>query len=290
MAAVPTRATFVIYKDEPSSPTSADSVAADAAAPTTTLLAVVTAGDKENLHPATGRRPTPEEVSGKKRKTGALATKLLIASGKAIPEPHPTPKKRKLSTSSGANRSVEKKEPKREKRATSTARKSKAKAPARVRKATELPKVEEEVQEEEAALREKPEQTGTEAVQAAVDAKCYDLTVLPLADVSKAFEQSPLPEEELVEEEEEEPSEDKVRFAHRYIESSLLRCAHSRNLGRRSCHGGRRAGPPVSYRNSEQTQAHRLFDPGAQAHLFCVYVCITVTRREAIYLVARVKC
>lgn len=209
----PGRASFVIYKDEPSSPIAATEDAVNSASAATNVLAVVTAGDKENLHPVTGRRPTPEEVLGKKRKTGALATKLLIASGKAVPEPQPTSKKRKLSVSSGlsSNRPAEKKEPRKEKRAASTARKTKAKTSTRVRKVTELPKVEEETQVEEVvAHRGQPEPNGTETVQASVDAKCYELTVLPLADVSKAFEQSPLPEEKLLEGDEEELPEDEV--------------------------------------------------------------------------------
>lgn len=212
MSAIPARSTFVIYKDEPSSPTTTKEDVVDSATATVTTLNVVTAGDKENLHPVTGRRPAPEEASGKKRKTGALATKLLLASGKAIPEPHTTPKKRKLSVSSDSNRPAEKREPKKERRAPSVTRKSRTKAPSRVRKHTELPKVEEDVHaEEEVVHLQKTEQNGSQAVQAAVDAKCYDLTVLPLADVSKAFEQSPPPDEKLVEvEDDEEVTEEEV--------------------------------------------------------------------------------
>lgn len=227
MTAAAARVSFVIYQDEPSSPASSSEELTDSIHSVTTTLAVVTAGDKENLHPVTGRRPTPEEVLGKKRKTGALATKLLIASGKAAPELHSTPKKRKLSVSSGLNRPIEKKEPKKEKRAGSISRKSsKIKAPSRVRKATELPKVEEELHvEEDATPQEKTEPGDTEAVQAAVDAKCYDLTVLPLADVSKAFEQSPPPEEKLVEDEEAEMSEDEVCLPYQSVSpSSILSC------------------------------------------------------------------
>lgn len=222
MTAAPARASFVIYKDEPSSPAATSEDVVDAADAATSVLAVVTAGDKENLHPVTGRRPTPEEVLSKKRKPGALATKLLIAVGKAIPEPHPTPKKRKLSVSSGLNRPIENKDAKKEKRTPSTTRKSKAKPSGRVRKVAELPKVEEEVHvEEDAAPQERGEPGGAEAVQAAVDAKCYDLTVLPLADVSKAFEQSPPSEEKLIEGEEDELPEEEVCDVECYCRSYL---------------------------------------------------------------------
>lgn len=213
MTTIPTRARFVIYRDEPSSPTTDDKTTSTSASTAATVLAIVTAGDKENLHPLTGRRPTSEDASGKKRKTNALATKLLIAAGKGIPEPHTSPKKRKLSAVLGSNRFVEKKEPKKEKRTMRASRTHKARASSRVQKATDLPRLDEEVRlEEEVAPREQTgTQDGSETVQATADAKCYDLTVLPLADVSKAFEQTPALEEKLVEGDEDDVSEDEVR-------------------------------------------------------------------------------
>jgi len=205
MSAATVCPSFVIFKDEPSSPTRVDEE--ETVKSTTTVVAVVTAGDKENLHPVTGRRPSTEEVSDKKRKTGALATKLLKISSRAAPEPHPSPKKRKLSVSSSTNCLLEKKE----KRSASVTRRHKSKPAMRGRKTiAELPKVEEEVHAEVHEELHKPKDSPDkkDGIRASADSKCYDLTVLPLADVSKAFEQSPPPEEELVDGEESDVPQD----------------------------------------------------------------------------------
>lgn len=63
----------------------------------------------------------------------------------------------------------------------------------RVRKATGLAKVDEEVEEEKESEPAK-EKGHRNISQAEVDSRCYELTVMPLADLSKAYEQSPPPE------------------------------------------------------------------------------------------------
>lgn len=181
------RASFVIYKDEPDAPSAKRKTSpTPLGTRTNTRVVVVTAGDKENLHPLTGRRPNTEENTGKKRKTAnVLATKLLVASGKLLVDPA-LPKKRRLGAPASAAEAGEKTE-KEKKRA--PPRKSQSQRPARVRKATELPKLEEVVEEgEEKECAE--EEKIAKITQAAVDARCYELTVLPLADLSKAYEQS----------------------------------------------------------------------------------------------------
>ena len=179
MAAPPRRATFVIYVDEPASLSSAAKGKSRALGTRTNLrVTIATAGDKENLHPLTGRRPNTDAVPGKKRKTTALATKLLVVPSKATAES----KKRKLAGAVGEEK--EKKE--------KTKRTRKA---SRVVKAPELPKVDEEA-EEKVAEEQKEEKTLAEIVQASVDARCYDLTVLPLADVTEAYEHTGFPTKE----------------------------------------------------------------------------------------------
>ncbi|KAI0346143.1 hypothetical protein BDW22DRAFT_1388046 [Trametopsis cervina] len=191
MAAVTARASFIVFKDEPS-PSPKEAAKLEATVSASSVLAIVTAKDKENLHPLTGRKSQNEDTSLKKSKTSALATKLLVASGKALPEPHASPKKRRLSTSSDTSRPSVKREAKKEKRASSLPRKLGAKPSGRTRRTIDLPKVEEEdALEAEKVADEKASREEEEATQAIVDSKCYDLTVLPLADVSQAFEQAP---------------------------------------------------------------------------------------------------
>ena len=131
--------------------------------------------DKENVNPATGERASGLQNSVKKRKT-VLAAKLQpppATKGKKLERTHdreptvdPEHKKRRPTTSSlkktntavSAKGSVPKKVPKR----------------ASSRPVQSLPQVEEE-----------DEKTS----QATIDARCYDLTVKPLADVSEAFEE-----------------------------------------------------------------------------------------------------
>lgn len=201
MATVTARATFVIYKDEPS--TASNTATADLhSAPTpsasiTTSVTIVTAGDKENLHPVTGRRPATDDALGKKRKTSALATKLLIASGKSTPHPAMM-KKRRLASAPPSNVPSEAKE-----KGTTGAQKLKPPAVRRAHTIPELPKVEEEeIETEEPEHHVEAEDGDDDVTQASVNAKCYALTVSPLADVSKAYEDSPVMSERALPDEE----------------------------------------------------------------------------------------
>lgn len=127
----------------------------------------------------------------KKSKTSALSIKILKPARKAV-DSGLAPKKRKLAVASDKNAAAGKeKEPKKEKRSTTVPRKPKVKPSNNARKAPELPKVEEEEAAEEEVSLETNTQVDTKASQAVVDSKCYELTVLRLADVSKAFVESP---------------------------------------------------------------------------------------------------
>lgn len=193
MPTVTTRATFVIFKDEPSSPSPVKVKASvDQQTPstsTTTVLAVATAKDKENLLPTTARRSSGDEAALKRKGGAVLTTKVLKAPSKSLSEPHPIPRKRKLSVTDknrtlGENVEAKKKKP----ASTSTAsRKHKPKPASRIRKVTELPKVEEEVTAEEGNA-ESSLQAQPKNLQAATDSTCDELTAPPLADVSTAFE------------------------------------------------------------------------------------------------------
>ncbi len=202
MSAAPTsRPTFVIYRDEPPSPQKKKTVLASQPAVATVRLSIPTAGDKENLHPLTGLRPNSEVSISKKRKTGALATKKVVLLVKGLQSP---PKKRKLSQST-AKSTADRKE--KEGRGLSS-RRHKTGSPSRVRKAPELPKVEEEAETE--GQDEESQLMKNNMTQAAVDARCYELTVLPLADISKAYESCPLPESVHISEEESDVQQKKV--------------------------------------------------------------------------------
>jgi hypothetical protein len=142
--------------------------ATDAAA---TLLSTLAAIEKENLHPVTGQRAGPTAGSEtKKRKTGALATKVLVVtSAKKHKDLKGEPKKtRKPLGSTGKPRS-------------SDARKSSSKSSRSSRKTSPLPPV----AEEQESLRQPPRLSIS---QIDVDSRCYELTVSPLADVSEAYD------------------------------------------------------------------------------------------------------
>jgi hypothetical protein len=187
-ASAPRRATFVIYMDKPEFSNSSPRVASKTLGPHRTIrVTIATAGDKENLHPLTGRRPNVDDL-GKKWKATALATKLLIVSGKSAQEL----KKRKLAVAANGP-SEEKKKAK------------KTRGSSRAVSTIQLPKLE-EIEEYEG--RDKEAEWEVEKVsQAAVNARCYELTVLPLADVSEAYEQAPPPKHLP---DEQEASENKV--------------------------------------------------------------------------------
>ncbi|KAI0064414.1 hypothetical protein BV25DRAFT_1914605 [Artomyces pyxidatus] len=177
---------FVVFQDEPSEPppkTKEESSAplSPSITPLSPLTTSLTTAEKENLHPVTGARAgTPSDSQTKKRKNSVLATKLHVPyvakKHKESKELQTDSKKRKApsSTSKVSGR----------KGAHSSSSKGAGGLSTLLLKVEELPKVEEEV-DETTAEEER-------IAQADVDSKCYDLTVSPLADVSKAFEQVPV--------------------------------------------------------------------------------------------------
>ena len=129
--------------------------------------------DKENFHPVTGERAGHSNNTGsKKRKTSVLATKVQPPSTTqkdAQPE-----KKHKASTASTSTKG----KVKRYGKTTVTARKGASK---RIisRKVSPMPRLNEEEEAKKDSI-----------TQVNIDARCYELTVQPLADVSQAYDES----------------------------------------------------------------------------------------------------
>ena len=143
---------------------------------TLALTGSLVALDKENFHPVTGERAGHSNNTGssKKRKNSVLSIKvqpapLTTTTTKKDSQPE---KKHKASTSSTKGKV------KRNGKATVTARKGSSKR-AISRKVSPMPKVNEE---EEEAKKDRISQVN-------IDARCYELTVQPLADVSQAYEE-----------------------------------------------------------------------------------------------------
>ncbi|KAH8101136.1 hypothetical protein BXZ70DRAFT_111034 [Cristinia sonorae] len=179
MSAATSRA-FVIYTDDSTS-TTGNTTEQSLSPSNSSRIVVATATDKENVDPLTGQTPSIEEqLLAKKRKTNVLVAKIVVTT-KA---PQPDQKKRKvLSASSSNSRSrTEKKE-----RKALGSKKSRNGSSSRVRAVDELPKVEEE------EVFDAP--VSKSNVQAQADSRCYELTVMPLADVSQAYTPSTIEEE-----------------------------------------------------------------------------------------------
>ena len=194
-----TARSFVVYRDDDeSTPIHAGSSGMlDKHAPPTPSVVlssvatslIVFAPDKENINPATGLRANAEQ-STKKRKTGVLAVKAQIPpkkKQKESKESKPLKEKESKKRSSTSSTSVTKARTSAEKKAKRplASRKNTA-APSKARRSPSLPRVVEEVDAE-------PERDA----QPSGDSKCYELTVLPLADVSQAYEQVPAAEDDL---------------------------------------------------------------------------------------------
>ncbi|KAI0676484.1 hypothetical protein C8Q78DRAFT_1065296 [Trametes maxima] len=124
---------------------------------------LVYAPDKENIDPMTGTRVLGEEASGKKRKT-ALTVKAQAASPTKRLKPLAEKPTKKAVAKSRSSEKKTKRVP--SKRAVSS----------RVHREPSLPRVTEETES---------------ADQAVIDSKCKDLTVLPLADISEAYDVAP---------------------------------------------------------------------------------------------------
>jgi len=179
---------FVVFQSE--SPTSSLVATADKlstrqasevdAPPDAVAVAVsaVFSPEKENVHPVTGELPRAgsSETKTKKRKPGALATKSYAPVKKKLKEPKETKseaKKQKASTST----EIKVKKP---------ANRKGSKNSGSSRKTSEalLPKVNEDQEaEDSASLCE-----AVRILQADIDSRVYELTVKPLADVTRAYD------------------------------------------------------------------------------------------------------
>lgn len=160
---------FTVFQDSPSDHNLSrdDSDVTSAADAAATLLSTLAAIEKENLHPITGQRAGPTVGSEtKKRKTGALATKVLVVPSAKKHKEQPK-KTRKPLSASGKPKS-------------SDAKKSTSK-PSRSRRPSPLPPV-----AEERELHRQPPPLSIS--QTDIDSRCYELTVSPLADVSEAYD------------------------------------------------------------------------------------------------------
>ncbi|KAF9495014.1 hypothetical protein BDN71DRAFT_1448140 [Pleurotus eryngii] len=124
--------------------------------------------DKENVNPVTGERAGAQ--SGKKRKTAALASKSMPLGVKLQAEVAEVKPEKKRKASSSQNTVAGKK-------GVRVSRKGTRRSP---RRAPPMAKVEEEVE----VKAEKKH-----LAQVEIDSRCYELTVQPLADVSKAYDE-----------------------------------------------------------------------------------------------------
>ena len=147
--------------------------ATDAAA---TLLSTLAAIEKENLHPVTGERAaSASSNASKKRKTAVLVTKVLA--------PLPSTKKQK----DGKSESTKSRKSSAGSGKKTDGRRKDARGSRSTRKASPLPRVD----EEQEALTATPTQrhpTRLTIPQSKINSKCYELTVSPLADVSEAYD------------------------------------------------------------------------------------------------------
>ena len=205
MSTAPLRAFIVFRDDTPSSPTSSVSSLSELdnvlrpSSPSQATCGGVSAPDKENVNPVTGRKSLSDAPPAKKRKEGALSTKSYA------PPPVKKTKESKSGRSFGTTLSGKGKAPAPAAKRPSTTRRSTA--PSRSRRTPPLPQVNEEPETE--TLDSNLPQSHTLS-QSQIDARCYELTVLPLADLSKAFEQAPCLEGEHALEEKLRPEAVKV--------------------------------------------------------------------------------
>ncbi|TFY62670.1 hypothetical protein EVJ58_g3716 [Rhodofomes roseus] len=178
---------FIVFKDDtPPSPTGSIASLLEgegALRPTSpTPSNGVSAPDKENINPITGRKAAPDTQNGKKRKEGALATKAYA------PAPVKKTKGLKSDRTFGADISSRSKSAGQPPKRLQAARRNGASAASRPRRSPTLPQVSEE---QETDVHSDNVREARRLSQSQIDARCYELTVLPLADLSKAYEQAP---------------------------------------------------------------------------------------------------
>ncbi|PCH35262.1 hypothetical protein WOLCODRAFT_139833 [Wolfiporia cocos MD-104 SS10] len=184
---------FVVFRDDPFAPT--EGTLADYPVPVATARpprgpALVFNPDKENINPFTGLRANTEHCASKKRKTGVLATKAHAAPPskkaresreKAAPAPKAAKRSDAPTAAKGKGRSAAEKK---STRVLGTKRNGPAPS-SRARRSPSLPPIVEVAGVLEAAREEE------RIAQALIDSRCYELTVMPLADVSEAYEVPP---------------------------------------------------------------------------------------------------
>lgn len=187
--------TFTIFRDDaPSSPSKNEASDDEPHAPLHRAVVIhpgpqlVYNPDKENVNPLTGLRASIDH-DRKKRKTDVLTTKLHIPPPSKKQKESKDSKKRTGASAPAVTFKLRvSPEKKKGKRVLASRRNGTGIGPSRQRRSPSLPRVVEEAEVERAPLS-----------QAQVDARCYDLTVMPLADLSQAYEQVPGVEEHLVE-------------------------------------------------------------------------------------------
>lgn len=168
-------AAFTVYCDEPVSPTVVRSKATVPALQPVVdaVIAGANVDNKENYNPLTGER-TANGTGLKKRKTSILSTKSVSADNETPKTLEPQPKKRKASISSASSSTTRTKSSKKD-----VLKSKKPSSKRGGRRASPLPAVAEEAAEGSKTVANSPS-------QAAIDSRCYELTVTPLADISEA--------------------------------------------------------------------------------------------------------
>ncbi|CDO70487.1 hypothetical protein BN946_scf184569.g30 [Trametes cinnabarina] len=168
---------FIVFKDEPEvCPTPAvenpngPSATFVVAPPPGPLL--VFAPDKENIDPSTNARSSSDE-QGKKRKTALTVKAQPTSPTKRLKPLTEKEAKKPLSTKSSSKKPLSSKSRAADKKVKRTPSKRSASSSTRVHREPSLPRV---LEEHELAD------------QAAIDSKCKELTVLPLADISEAHD------------------------------------------------------------------------------------------------------
>ncbi|KAF4618253.1 hypothetical protein D9613_011626 [Agrocybe pediades] len=180
--------TFTVFQDASLSEAPQPKVTRPATRSSTRVLGVLSSSttqgegvsvDKENYHPVTGERAGPSTGENKKRKT-VLVTKVQPAAttgkSKKVKESHSEPEAKKRKASSTTTITATKTKTKKDVKVAGANTKKPSTKRTVSKKVSALPKVNEEEEGDKECL-----------TQAAIDSRCYDLTVKPLADVSDAY-------------------------------------------------------------------------------------------------------
>ena len=169
------RPSFKVHKDRDARTSTGGGI--EASALTARALAITSTVNKENVDPKSGLPVRKPSSSCKKRKGDALAPKAVISKESALT------KKRKLAVTSQTH-AAEK----------TMGHKSRPGNSMRCRGPPSLPVVDEE-SDADVLARQHIKDTPLSLSPEVIDAHCYELTVLPLADISEAHECSSSDEE-----------------------------------------------------------------------------------------------